>query len=122
MNEMYIFAVLAGVALGVFFFLGLWFTVQKGLQAQNPALWFLASFVLRMSIVVISFYWLAQLGKWQYVVIALAGFIVTRMILSYFLGGDKNTVGTNGVGINSDSVAGNNTNKENSLTESTHAP
>ena len=34
-------ALLAGALLGVLFFAGLWWTVQKGVRSQNPALWFL---------------------------------------------------------------------------------
>ena len=39
-------ALLAGRLLGAFFFGGLWWTVQKGVTSENPALWFLGSLLL----------------------------------------------------------------------------
>ena len=41
----------AGVLLGVLFFGGLWWTVQRGLVSRRPALWFVGSFLLRTSVV-----------------------------------------------------------------------
>lgn len=82
MIEMLILALLAGVALGLFFFVGLWWTVRRGLVAKNPAAWFLISFILRMSVAISGFYWIAQLGEWQYLATALLGFIITRMVLT----------------------------------------
>ena len=43
-------AFLAGALLGVFFFGGLWWTVQKGVASETPALWFLGSLLLRTSL------------------------------------------------------------------------
>ena len=40
----------AGLALGGFFFLGLWWTVRWGLVSPRPALLFLASVLLRMGV------------------------------------------------------------------------
>ena len=40
-------AFLAGALLGAFFFGGLWWTVQKGVASERPALWFLGSLLLR---------------------------------------------------------------------------
>ena len=37
----------AGALLGAFFFGGLWWTVQKGVTSEQPALWFLGSLLLR---------------------------------------------------------------------------
>lgn len=81
MTEMMVLALLAGVVLGVLFFGGLWWTVRKGLVAKTPAAWFLMSFLLRMSFVLSGFYWVAQYGSWQYLAIALLGFIIARMVL-----------------------------------------
>ena len=41
---------LAGALLGAFFFGGLWWTVQKGVASERPALWFLGSLLLRTGI------------------------------------------------------------------------
>ena len=40
-------ALVAGALLGAFFFGGLWWTVQKGVTSETPALWFLGSLLLR---------------------------------------------------------------------------
>ena len=40
-------ALAAGLLLGAFFFGGLWWTVQKGVASERPALWFLGSLLLR---------------------------------------------------------------------------
>ena len=37
----------AGALLGVFFFGGLWWTVQKGVASERPAFWFLGSLLVR---------------------------------------------------------------------------
>ena len=82
MTEMLILALVAGVALGVFFFGGLWWTVRKGLVAKTPAVWFLLSFLLRMTVVLGGFYLIAQQGQWQHLAMALLGFIIARMVLT----------------------------------------
>ena len=82
MIEMLVLALLAGMALGIFFFVGLWWTVRKGLVAKTPAAWFLLSFLLRMTVALGGFYWIAQMGDLQYLAIALLGFILTRMVLT----------------------------------------
>ncbi len=82
MTESLILAWLAGVALGVFFFAGLWWTVRKGLVSKTPAAWFLLSFLVRMSVVLGGFYWIAQQGEWQLLSMALLGLIMARMALT----------------------------------------
>lgn len=82
MIEMFVLALLAGIVLGGFFFAGLWWTVRKGLVSKSPAAWFLLSFLLRMTVALGGFYWIAQLGDWQYLATALLGFILTRMVLT----------------------------------------
>lgn len=71
-----------GAALGGIFFIGLWWTVRKGLNAKNPAIWFLLSFLLRMGVALMGFYWIAQWGQWQHLALALLGFVLTRMLLT----------------------------------------
>lgn len=74
---------LVGIALGLFFFGGLWWTVRKGTVATNPALWFFASFMLRTGVTLAGFYFIAA-GDWRRMLTALAGFILTRMALTRF--------------------------------------
>jgi F1F0 ATPase subunit 2 len=78
-----ILAFIAGLALGTLFFGGLWFTVKKTVTAKIPAIWFLGSFFLRVSIVLIGFYFVSN-GSWQRLLICLLGFVVARFIVMYF--------------------------------------
>jgi len=70
---------LAGMLMGAVFFGGLWWTVQKGLASSRPALWFVASLVLRTAFALGGFY-LVSGGGWKPVLVCLAGFIVARII------------------------------------------
>ena len=79
MNEFLILAVAlaAGLLLGAFFFGGLWWTVRKGVSSKRPAHWFLGSLLLRMSLVLVGFYFVGR-GNWQRLVACLLGFIIAR--------------------------------------------
>ena len=80
----FIAAFITGILLGGIFFGGLWWTIQKGLSATNPALWFISSLILRVAITVSGFYFIAA-GNWQKLVVCLVGFIITRFLISHFL-------------------------------------
>ena len=71
---------IAGVALGVLFFLGLWFTVKKALNSKRPVVWFLGSAIIRLSITLLGFYYLTM-GNWINMIICLLGFILARFIV-----------------------------------------
>jgi F1F0 ATPase subunit 2 len=71
---------LAGALLGVFFFGGLWWTVQKGVTSRAPALWFLGSLLLRTSLILAGFYVAAQ-GHWSRLAACLLGFLIARFIV-----------------------------------------
>ncbi|MGP0066527.1 MAG: ATP synthase subunit I [Isosphaeraceae bacterium] len=73
-------AFLAGALLGVFFFGGLWWTVQKGVKSETPALWFLGSLLLRTSLILAGFYVAAQ-GHWSRLVACILGFLFARAIV-----------------------------------------
>ena len=68
-----ILALAAGFLLGVIFFGGLWWTVQKGLSSRQPALWFLGSLLLRTSTVMVGFYFTSG-NHWERLLICLLGF------------------------------------------------
>ena len=70
----------AGSALGMLFFGGLWLTVKKAVTSSIPALWFFASFILRIGITLAGFYYLT-IGNWQRVLICLFGFVVARFVI-----------------------------------------
>ncbi len=73
-------ALFAGALLGVFFFGGLWWSVQKGVVSERPALWFLGSLLLRTSLILAGFYFVAQ-GHWSRLVACLVGFLVARILV-----------------------------------------
>ena len=82
MNEtlILILAWTAGLALGAIFFGGLWWTVRQGLSSPRPALWFFASHLTRMSIVLAGFYFVGH-GNRERLVACLLGFIIARFIV-----------------------------------------
>jgi F1F0 ATPase subunit 2 len=73
-------AFVGGLFLGTFFFGGLWWTVQKGLGSENPALWFLGSMLLRISLILIAFYFVSQ-GHWSRLVSCVLGFLIARFLV-----------------------------------------
>lgn len=79
-NLMLALAFGAGSLLGMFFFGGLWWTVQKGLQSKRPGLWFFSSMLLRTGITLAGFYWLAA-DHWPRLLACLLGFVVARFIV-----------------------------------------
>jgi F1F0 ATPase subunit 2 len=70
----------AGSLLGVMFFGGLWWTIEKGMSSKQPGLWFLGSLLLRTVIALSGFYLIAD-GQWERLVTCLVGFIVARVIV-----------------------------------------
>ena len=81
-TQTWLFAGLAGAALGVIFFGGLWWTVRKVASSGHPARWFLVSGALRTGIVLAGFY-LVGGGHWQRLVGTLAGFILARLAVMW---------------------------------------
>jgi F1F0 ATPase subunit 2 len=83
MNEtlLFVLALLAGMLLGAIFFGGLWWTVLKGVSAQQPALWFSISFLLRTGIALAGFYYVAG-SDWKRLLACLSGFIIARFIVT----------------------------------------
>ena len=79
---------LAGIAFGVLFFGGLWLTVNKGLNAKNPALLFMGSLILRAAITVVGFYYVGA-NSWQRMLVCLVGFLIARMVIVRLTDKDK---------------------------------
>jgi len=74
-------AILGGFALGVFFFVGLWWTVRRGVISVQPAVLFLGSMVFRTLAVMAGFYCLGR-GDWRNIVGSLAGFVLARLFVT----------------------------------------
>lgn len=70
---------LAGIALGGFYFYGLWWTVQR-LNSRYAALLMPGSFLVRVAVVVTGFY-IVMDGRWQALLAALTGFIAVRIVI-----------------------------------------
>ena len=89
-------ALFAGALLGAFFFGGLWWTVQKGVASERPALWFLGSLLLRTGLILAGFYFVSQ-GHWSRLVACLLGFLIARIIvvrrLTHSAGGRADSIG-----------------------------
>ena len=73
-------AFIAGASLGAFFFGGLWWTIQKGVSSESPAIWFLVSLLLRTGVVLVGFYFIAQ-AHWSRLAACLLGFVVARFVV-----------------------------------------
>jgi F1F0 ATPase subunit 2 len=82
---------LAGGLLGMVFFGGLWWTVRRAVSSPRPAVWFLGSLLLRISIVLGGFYFVGH-GNWERIVACLFGFFIARFIVMRF---SRTTVETN---------------------------
>ncbi len=72
----------AGAALGGVFFGGLWWTVRKGVLSPHPVLWFLGSLLVRMSIVLVGFYFVGG-GQWERLLVCLLGFGMARFVVMW---------------------------------------
>ena len=72
--------VLGGIGLGLFFFGGLWWTVQRLPDSRRPILFSLASFAARTIIALAGFILVSQ-GNWLRLAGCLLGFFITRSVL-----------------------------------------
>lgn len=72
-------ALAGGLMLGVFFYGGLLWTVQRGLGSPRPALRFLASYLLRTGIAMAGFYALSD--RWPKLLMCLLGFLAARSLV-----------------------------------------
>jgi F1F0 ATPase subunit 2 len=69
-----------GILLGAFFFGGLWLTLHRVLSSSYSALWLLGSLLLRISVVLAGFYFIAS-DHWQKLAACLVGFIIARIVI-----------------------------------------
>lgn len=81
-------AVLAGLALGLFYFGGLWITVRRLTCGKRPGMLMLGSFAARLLITLFGFY-LVMDGSWERILACMAGFLVTRFVMTRMLAPGK---------------------------------
>lgn len=77
-------SIMAGIALGLFFYGGLWFTVRRLPTTDHPVLLTLGSFWIRLVVVLAAFVFLTHAGL-PYVALAMASFIMGRLAVSRFI-------------------------------------
>jgi len=70
-------AACVGVALGCFYYGGLWFTINRLVHWRQPALGMLASLFIRLAVVAMSLYLLAD-DDWRRYAAALPGLLLAR--------------------------------------------
>lgn len=80
----------AGLVLGVVFFGGLWWTVNRGVSSSWPAVWFLGSFVVRMGVTLAGFYFVSG-GHWDRLMLCLLGFLAARFTVTAMTLPSKNS-------------------------------
>ena len=82
MNEILnlLLPLIVGLLLGTVFFGGLWFTVKKLTASKMPALLVLGSFIFRVGIVLIGFYFIG-LGDLKKLIVCLIGFVAARFVV-----------------------------------------
>ncbi|MDD2732887.1 MAG: ATP synthase subunit I [Desulfuromonadaceae bacterium] len=78
-----VLAWLAGGVIGIFFFGGLWWTVRRAVTANQPALWFFGSMLLRMGIALAGFYVVSN-RHLDRLLLCLLGFFLARMVVMRF--------------------------------------
>lgn len=75
---------ISGLVLGLFYFGGLWVGLKAGLKSRNPAAVFLLSFVIRISVVLLSFYLLVT-HHWMSLLVCIPFFLAGRFIITKYL-------------------------------------
>ncbi len=83
-----ILAFTAGLAVGLFYFGGLWLTVQRLSQARHPGVLAAASMLVRTGLTLLAFY-LIMAGRWERLLACLVGFFLMRLVLVRRLGPDR---------------------------------
>jgi len=71
---------LAGALLGLFYFVGLWFTLRSIHTVRQPGLLLLFSYVVRVAVVMLAFYFIMA-GDWKRIIVCLVGFLVMRYFM-----------------------------------------
>jgi F1F0 ATPase subunit 2 len=75
----------AGMIMGICFFASLWWTIRRGLSSKRPALIFFISLLLRTSLTLAGFYFIAN-GSLKQLLLCLLGFIIGRLIMVRLVG------------------------------------
>ncbi len=71
----------AGIALGAFYFYGLWLTLKQLAYSQKQVLLTLGSFFGRSAIAVLGFYIVLRAARLEGLAASLAGFVLMKFLL-----------------------------------------
>ena len=87
MNEhlLPMFSFTFGIGLWIFFFGGLWLTINRLPQSKSPELLTLGSFLFRSAVSIFGFYLVVETGLLG-LAFSLAGFILTKIVIVSRLG------------------------------------
>ena len=91
---MVIFSLIAGSALGLMYFLGLWATVRHLPALRWTPFWLPLSFFLRLGFLLAGLYWIGG-GDWRRFVAALVGIFLVRLALTRRIGAVAATTSPN---------------------------
>lgn len=75
-------AIVAGFAVGLLFYGGLWWTVQRAAEFRNPTLLVLGSAGLRTAATLGVFYWVSG-SEWSRMLMCLLGFLLARLAVTW---------------------------------------
>jgi F1F0 ATPase subunit 2 len=94
-------ALVGGLFLGLFFYGGLWWTVNRLPTSGQPALLAIGSFVVRTSLTVLGFYLIMD-GQIDRIVVSVIGFLLVRTLLVRRLGPASESVETGKENVHAD--------------------
>jgi F1F0 ATPase subunit 2 len=95
---MIIIGIFTGAALSLFYFGGLWLTLNRVGQWRRPWILITGSFLIRNAVVLGIFY-LLILQHWSVLIAALAAFMITRQVVIHKTGSTKNLTAVQSHGI-----------------------
>lgn len=80
---MLVVSLIVGGLLGILFFLGLQVTIYRALLSKRPGLWFLLSFLVRTSILIMGFWGISN-GEIYRLICCILGFTIMRFMYLHF--------------------------------------
>ena len=85
---LWIFSVIWGVILGLFYFGGLWMTLKVISRSKKPKSCLALSFVVRIFLILVGFWFIVRLDPVAFI-FTFPAFLITRVILTRSLGGES---------------------------------
>jgi len=73
-------SLVVGVAIGIINFAGMWSTIHYLSQVKHPAILMMLSFIVRMAIIMTTFYFVMD-GRWERLIACMVGFFLVRRVL-----------------------------------------